>query len=425
MPKLKPFLRSNRVIFIYIVCAFGLAIDLAEYALGNALATYFYASDDPNDRGILPWLLASVYLGAVAGAGISGFLADKMGRRSVINICMIMIMLTSVGAFASDTPQTLAAMRFTSGIFLGAYPPVMLAYLAEVIPPERRGRTMMNIIALGATGPVIILYVLRYLSQWDATSIPAWKWSFLVCSVLALVCWLLHLKVPESPKWLRVVGRSKEAEKIETDFGLSPILIATTPNSEVNYSESRIVFPFFLSTAFIVSFSTIGFPVIIGSVLIEKGLTLQSALLYLGTSGLGTITGVFLAGAIIDNFERRTGLLLGAGCLIFIIVSFAVASSHTWLLTLAIFYTIVVAMTLPILTIYAAESVPTLLRGRLTAWTWAVRGVGAALAPFVLVPALDRFGTIGAAAVSVATLFIFLLILLCYAPPSITNTPLN
>ncbi|MFK3668476.1 MFS transporter [Ochrobactrum teleogrylli] len=412
---------------IYSVCAFGLAIDLSEYALGNALSTYFYATNNPDDKAILPWLLSSVYVGAIVGAGISGVLAHKIGRRSVINISMIMIMLTSVGAFVSESSQTLAAMRFASGIFLGVYPPAMSAYLAELIPPKRRGRTMMNIVALGATGPVIIMYTVRYLSQWDAAGVPAWKWSFLICSVLALACWLLLFTIPESPKWLRAVGQVKEAEEVESDFGIPYIPATSTPSiKHKRHSKgSRVTFFFFLPLAFIISFSTVGFPVLLGSILIEEGLRLQSTLLYLSISALGTIVGIFLAGTVIDKYERKTGLCFGAVWLILITTSFMIASSHTWLLVLATAYKIVVAMTLPIITIYATESVPTLLRGRLTAWTWAVRGGGAALAPFVFVPALDKFGTIGAAAINLTTLAVSLLILLRYAPLSMKNSPLD
>lgn len=427
MLKEKPFMGQRRLILIYLVCGFGLAIDLSEYALGNALSTYFYATKNPDDNAILPWLLSSVYVGAIGGAGISGFLVHKIGRRSVFNVSMIMIMLTSLGAFVSESPQTLAAMRFASGIFLGAYPPAMSAYLAEIIPPERRGRTMMNVVALGATGPVIILYTVRYLSQWDAAGIPAWKWSYLICSVLALACWLLLLKIPESPKWLRAVGRVKEAEKVERDFGIPSISATTTSsNKDKRHSNnSRVIFFLFLPLAFLISFSTVGFPVLLGSILIEKGLRLQNTLLYLSISSLGTIVGVFLAGTMIDKYERKTGLYFGAVCLVLITTSFTIASSHTWLLVLATSYNIVVAITLPIITIYATESVPTLLRGRLTAWTWAVRGGGAALAPFVFIPALDKFGTIGAAAINATTLVAFLLILLRYAPLSMKNSPLD
>lgn len=427
MLKAKPFMGPRRLILIYSVCAFGLAIDLSEYALGNALSTYFYATNNPDDKAILPWLLSSVYVGAIVGAGISGFLAHKIGRRSVINISMIMIMLTSLGAFVSESSQTLAAMRFASGIFLGAYPPAMSAYLAELIPPKRRGRTMMNIVALGATGPVIIMYTVRYLSQWDAAGVPAWKWSFLICSVLALACWLLLFKIPESPKWLRAVGRVKEAEEVENDFGIPSIPATSTPSikHKRHSNGSRVTFFFFLPLAFIISFSTVGFPVLLGSILIEEGLRLQSTLHYLSISTLGTIAGIFLAGTVIDKYERKTGLCFGAVCLILITTSFTIASSHTWLLVLATSYKIVVAMTLPIITIYATESVPTLLRGRLTAWTWAVRGGGAALAPFVFVPALDKFGTIGVAAINATTLIAFLLILLRYAPLSMKNSPLE
>ncbi|WP_435655850.1 MFS transporter [Brucella pituitosa] len=427
MLKAKPFMGPRRLILIYSVCAFGLAIDLSEYALGNALSTYFYAANNPDDKMILPWLLSSVYVGAIGGAGISGFLAHKIGRRSVFNVSMIMIMLTSLGTFMSESPQTLAAMRFASGIFLGAYPPAMSAYLAELIPPERRGRTMMNIVALGATGPVIIMYTVRYLSQWDAAGVPAWKWSFLICSVLALACWLLLLKIPESPKWLRAVGRVKEAEKVESDFGILSISATTTSRikDKRHSNDSRVTFFFFLPLAFIVSFSTVGFPVLLGSILIEEGLRLQSTLLYLSISAVGTIAGIFLAGTVIDKYERKTGLSFGAVSLILITTSFMVASSHTWLLVLTTSYNILVAMTLPIITIYATESVPTVLRGRLTAWTWAVRGGGATLAPFVFLPALDKFGTIGAAAINVTTLVAFLVILLRYAPLNMKNSPLD
>src|SRR5262245_46576042 len=64
-------------LFILVACAVGFSFDLAEIAFGSILSAIFSAPPHQVDGTQLSWLLASVYVGAIAGAPLLGWLADK------------------------------------------------------------------------------------------------------------------------------------------------------------------------------------------------------------------------------------------------------------------------------------------------------------------------------------------------------------
>ncbi|WP_447407084.1 MFS transporter, partial [Clostridium perfringens] len=82
----------------------------------------------------LSLVLTAVYVGTVFGAVIAGYLADKFGRRLVMLGAMLVMLVTSLAIAASPNIEALVVTRGLSGLALGAYPPLMAAYLTDVLP---------------------------------------------------------------------------------------------------------------------------------------------------------------------------------------------------------------------------------------------------------------------------------------------------
>jgi putative MFS transporter len=72
-------------VFILIVCSLAFSFDLAEIALGGILSAIFSAPPHRIGQAELSLLLGSVYLGAIFGATVLGWLADLVGRRLVLS----------------------------------------------------------------------------------------------------------------------------------------------------------------------------------------------------------------------------------------------------------------------------------------------------------------------------------------------------
>jgi MFS transporter, putative metabolite:H+ symporter len=69
---------------ILAVCAGGFAFDLLEVALGGALSAVFSVPPHRIDASQLSQLIAAVYIGAIIGAPLLGWLADRFGRKRLL-----------------------------------------------------------------------------------------------------------------------------------------------------------------------------------------------------------------------------------------------------------------------------------------------------------------------------------------------------
>ncbi len=122
-----------------VACAFALAIDMIEIAIGNVLATVFSAPPHAVSSSELSWMLSSVFLGAVLEAPLLGWISDRRGIRSCLAAALAWLALTSFMAGASTTVWKLSVFRFLSGVSLGAISPLLIAYLTRIAPARYRG----------------------------------------------------------------------------------------------------------------------------------------------------------------------------------------------------------------------------------------------------------------------------------------------
>ena len=150
------------------------------------------------------------FLGMLIGAAAFGRLADKYGRRRVLQVtvaCDAVFGLLS--AFAPNF-GILLALRFMTGVAVGGTLPVDYAMMAEFLPARNRGRWLVMLEGFWAVGTVIIA-----LAAW-ATSLAgvedAWRYIFIVTAAPALIGIWLRLWVPESPMHLLKSERPEEAK---------------------------------------------------------------------------------------------------------------------------------------------------------------------------------------------------------------------
>src|ERR1700730_7724756 len=121
------------------VCAFGFTFDLLEIGLGNVMSAVFSVSPSNMGPARLSWLLSAAFLGAIVGAPSLGWYADRHGPKRTLAYALLLLAPASLALAGSRQFGWMLTFRLLSGVALGAYPPLMIAYLTEILPPARRG----------------------------------------------------------------------------------------------------------------------------------------------------------------------------------------------------------------------------------------------------------------------------------------------
>ena len=201
-----------------VVFALGITwvLDGLEVTLAGAISGALVASPVLRFSEAQVGASASAYLaGAVLGALLFGWLADRYGRRRLFFVTLgVYIAATGATAFANDF-WTFALFRFLTGAGIGGEYAAINSAIQELIPARYRGRTDLAIngsfwlgALLAALGTTVLL---------DPQRLPpdvGWRAAFAIGAVLGLGVLLLRRFLPESPRWLFIRGRLAEADAV-------------------------------------------------------------------------------------------------------------------------------------------------------------------------------------------------------------------
>ena len=205
-----------------VIAALGITwvLDGLEVTLAGAVSGALQASPRLHLSDDRIGLAASAYLvGAVGGALYFGWLTDRLGRKRLFNITLLLYLVSTLLSACAVDFWTFALFRALTGAGIGGEYAAINSAIQELIPARLRGRTDLLVngsfwlgAAAGAGGAVWLL---------QPGFLPAdvgWRLAFGIGAVLGLVVLLLRHWVPESPRWLMTKGRLDEATAILGDI---------------------------------------------------------------------------------------------------------------------------------------------------------------------------------------------------------------
>ncbi len=156
------------------------------------------------------WIVSVLLLGAILGAIISGYLADKLSRKRTKVISGCVYVIGALGcAFAVSVPM-LVGFRFVLGLSVGTASFVAPLYIAEVAPPRVRGG-LVSFNQLMLTVGILLAYLVNF----AFTNVPeGWRWMLGVGAIPGAALAIGMLTVPHTPRWLMEQGREDDARAV-------------------------------------------------------------------------------------------------------------------------------------------------------------------------------------------------------------------
>jgi MFS family permease len=189
-------------------------LDGLEVTLAGAVGAVLKESLRMSDAEV--GTTATFYLiGAVIGALGFGYATDRLGRKKLFTITLLVYLTATLLTATSWNFWSYALFRACTGMGIGGEYAAINSAIDELIPARVRGHVNLAInstywigAALGAAATVVLL---------GGSVVPAtlgWRFAFGLGALLGIIIILIRHFIPESPRWLITHGRESEAEKI-------------------------------------------------------------------------------------------------------------------------------------------------------------------------------------------------------------------
>lgn len=201
-----------------IVIALGITwvLDGLEVTLAGAIGAVLKRPDTLGLSDAQVGASATFYLiGAVTGALVFGYLTDRLGRKRLFTITLLFYLVATALTACSWNFWSYALFRMLTGAGIGGEYSAINSAIDELIPARVRGRVDLIINAsfwIGAAmGAALTIGLL------DTGALPikvGWRLAFGLGAVLGTVIIFLRHAVPESPRWLMIHGRERDAEAV-------------------------------------------------------------------------------------------------------------------------------------------------------------------------------------------------------------------
>ncbi|EGZ29435.1 hypothetical protein PHYSODRAFT_322955 [Phytophthora sojae] len=168
---------------------------------------------DTESGGLQPYqfqsesVVSAAVGGTIAGAALSSCGNQTLGRRGVILLSSLMFTVGSVLMASATSFVSLLVGRLVVGIAIGFASMTVPLYIAEVSPPNIRGR-LVSLNNACVTGGQFFACVLDALL---ANVDDGWRYMLGLAAIPALLQLLGFLVLPETPRYLMSKGRKEEA----------------------------------------------------------------------------------------------------------------------------------------------------------------------------------------------------------------------
>ncbi|WP_203568355.1 MFS transporter [Aestuariimicrobium ganziense] len=163
----------------------------------------------------LSWIGSIGFVGMAIGASLGGLLADRIGRRQVFALTLLVYGAATGASALVGSVAALIVLRFIVGLGLGAELPVASTLVSEYAPRRIRGRVVVALEAFWALG-WIMAALLGYLLIPNVDN--GWRWALAVGIVPTVYAAVIRFGIPESVRFLESKGRHAEAEAAVRSF---------------------------------------------------------------------------------------------------------------------------------------------------------------------------------------------------------------
>lgn len=334
------------------------------------------------------------FLGMLVGAFVFGRLADRIGRRPVLFIAIIIDAIFGIAsAFAPDLTWLFVA-RFLTGLGVGGTLPVDYAMMAEFLPANRRGRWLVLLEGFWAIGTVALAILALVAGSHGS---EAWRIIFFITGIPALIGVVLRFYVPESPFYLNRQGHSTEARSVlqriadvnGRDVAIPPIV----PQAAERKSITALLSPalrrrtiFLMSAWLLISISYYGIFVYLPVKLAGEGFGFIRGEVFLVVLALAQLPGYALAAYGVERWGRKATLigfllLSAAGSL-----AYALGQSMELVVAATLLMNFALLGTWGAIYALTPEIYPTSLRASGMGTAGAIARVGGLLAPSMVAP---------------------------------------
>jgi MFS family permease len=205
-----------------VVIALGVTwiLDGLEVTLAGALSGALRQSPVLHFSNTDVGFVSSVYLtGAVLGALLFGWLADRWGRKKLFLITLAVYLVGSAATAFSWDLLSFGLFRFLTGAGIGGEYAAINSAIQELIPARYRGRTDLAVngsywlgAAVGAAGSIVLLNPVVVDPE------IGWRLAFFIGAGLGLVIVFMRMWIPESPRWLMTHGHPARAHAVVSDI---------------------------------------------------------------------------------------------------------------------------------------------------------------------------------------------------------------
>ncbi|EED65806.1 MFS transporter [Comamonas testosteroni] len=348
------------------------------------------------------------FIGMLIGAFVFGRLADRIGRRPVLMMAVVIDAFAGVASAFAPEFAWLLVLRFITGIGVGGTLPVDYTMMAEFLPSDRRGRWLVLLESFWAVGTIFLAILALVAVYWGE---DAWRVIFFVTGLPALIGVVLRFYIPESPMYLNRNGRSEEARKVLQRVakvnGNTVDIPALQPEKQERkslfslFSQDlrRRSFSLFLAWA-LISIAYYGVFVYLPVKLSSEGFAFMRGQVFLVVLALVQLPGFALSAYGVERWGRKPTLigfllLSAVGCMLyslgsspFVVIGSTLLMSFSLLGTWGALYA------------FTPEVYPTDLRASGMGMAGAVARFGGLFAPAIIAPLMATHFTMALAVLS-------------------------
>ncbi|MED4751993.1 MFS transporter [Brevibacillus choshinensis] len=297
-------------------------------------------------------------IGMALGAFAGGYLADRIGRKPVFMLTLVLFGAASLASAFATGFAIMLLFRFLIGLGLGAELPVASTLVNEFAPPEKRGRTVVLLESFWAVG-----WILAAVISYFIIPVYGWRIAVVIGALPMVYAWFIRRNIPESPKF------QQRDESV--------------PLKELLTSHKRETITLWV-VWFAITFSYYGMFLWMPSVLVDKGFTMIKSFQYVLIMTLAQLPGYFAAAYLVEKWGRKQTLatfLFMTGVMAF---AFGSSTETAGLLVTGALLSFFNLGAWGALYAYTPENYPTPLRATGSGFASGVGRIGSIIAPYLV-----------------------------------------